>query len=83
MPPPVAEDSADIELLVHDLRTALTVASMGIQLAMRRVAADEVPGQERAIAGLVASLAAINTAADSAQSLVDVLRDLRAGESPS
>ena len=83
MPPPVPEDSADIELLVHDLRTALTVASMGIQLAMRRVAADEVPGQERAIAGLVASLAAINTAAERTQSLIDLLHDSRAGDSPS
>jgi len=83
VPPPVPEDSADIELLVHDLRTALTVASMGIQLAIRRVTADEVPGQERATAGLVAALAAIDTAAARTQSLIDVLRESQAGERPS
>jgi hypothetical protein len=79
VPPPVPEESADIEMLAHDLRTALTVASMGIQLAMRRVAADEYPGQERAIAGLVAALGAIDAAVTCTQSLIDGIRESKAG----
>ncbi len=80
MPPPVPENPADIDLLVHDLRTALTVASMGIQLAMRRMAADEHPGTERATAGLVAALTSIDAAAVCTQSLIDLIRDTPAGE---
>lgn len=76
MPPPVPEDSNDIDInvLAHDLRTALTVASMGIQMAMRRVAADEYPGQERATTSLVAALAAIESAVVSTQTLIDGIR---------
>ncbi len=79
MPPPVPEDH-DIELLTHNLRTALTVASMGVQVAMRRVATDEFPGQERATAGLVAALAAIDAAVACTQSLIDGIRDSQADE---
>jgi signal transduction histidine kinase len=77
VPPPVPEESPDIELLAHDLRTALTVASMSIQMAMRRVAADEYPGQERATAGLVAALAAIDAAVARTQDLIDCVRESR------
>ena len=79
MPPPVPEESPDIELLAHDLRTSLTVASMGVQMAMRRVAADEYPGQERAIAGLAAALAAIDAAVARTQDLIDCIHDSQLG----
>ena len=79
MPPPVPEETPDIERLAHDLRTALTVASMGIQMAMRRVAAGEYPGQEQATAGLVAALAAIDAAVAATQSLIDGIQDSQPG----
>ena len=82
MPPPVPDNAADIDLLAHDLRTALTVASMGVQLAMRRVAADEFPGQERTASSLVSALAAIEAAVACTQSLIDGIREAQAGERP-
>jgi hypothetical protein len=82
VPPPVPENPTDVDALAHDLRTALTVASMGIQMAMRRVAADEYPGQERATTSLIAALAAIQSAVDCTQALIDGIRDSRAGERP-
>ena len=82
MPPPVPENPIDIDVLAHDLRTALTVASMGIQMAMRRVAADEYPGQERATASLITALGAIESAVDCTQALIDGIRESQAGGHP-
>lgn len=82
MSPPVPDKPTDVDALAHDLRTALTVASMGIQMAMRRVAADEYPGQERATTSLIAALAAIESAVASTQSLIDGIREAQAGERP-
>ena len=52
---------------------------MGVQMAMRRVAADEYPGQERAIAGLAAALAAIDAAVARTQDLIDCIHDSQLG----
>jgi signal transduction histidine kinase len=82
VPPPDPANPTDPEALAHDLRTALTVASMGIQMAMHRVAADEYPGQERATDSLVAALAAIESAVACTQSLIDGIRASQAGERP-
>ena len=43
-------------------------------MAMRRVAADEFAGQDRAAAGLEAALEAIDAAVTSTQTLIDGIR---------